>query len=413
MDTTAGSFSRKDVRVLSVVCAGHFFSHFYIITLPPLFFAINHDLGISFLLLGVLMSVRSGVSGFMQIPAGVLVDRIGAKPVILGGMLLQASACLLSGFATNYPTLIVCSLGIALGSSVFHPTDYAILNASIDRRYTGRVFALHSFIGQVGTAVSPLVVGTLAALFNWRVAQTVVGLIGFPVVLALMTQWSAMRDDIVPVTRKRRIDETSAAAPRTFWQEIQTFISKPMMIMFVFFSMTSLQSNGIQSFFVSGLVAVHSGTSIAAASAALTAYLALLAVGILGGGWVVDMFGRQDITAGVAFAISTIIMLLVAFFRIGDVGLLLVMGISGLMQGAIRPARDMMVRSLVPKSAMGRAFGFVSSGSAIGGSCAPIAFGWLIDIGHPDVIFYMLALFTGLCVLASIVPKEVAHVKSM
>lgn len=412
MDTTAGSFSRRDVRVLSVVCAGHFFSHFYIITLPPLFFAINHDLGISFLLLGALMSIRAGVSGFMQVPAGILVDRIGAKPVILGGMLLQASACLLSGFATNYPTLVLCSLGIALGSSVFHPTDYAILNASIDRKYTGRVFALHSFIGQVGTAVSPIVVGTLAALFNWRVAQTVVGLIGFPVVLALMTQWSAMRDDIVP-TKKAKPSEATSATQRTAWQEIQTFLSKPMMIMFLFFSMTSIQSNGIQSFFVSGLSAVHSGTSIAAASAALTAYLSMLALGILGGGWVVDMFGRQDVTAAVAFAISAAIMLLIAFFNISDIVLVLIMGISGLMQGAIRPARDMMVRSLVPKSAMGRAFGFVSSGSAIGGSCAPIAFGWLIDVGHADVIFYALALFTGLCVLASIVPKEVAHVKSM
>src|SRR5690348_93662 len=169
MDTTAGNFSRRDVRVLSVVCAGHFFSHFYIITLPPLFFAINHDLGISFVLLGALMSIRSGVGGFMQIPAGILVDRIGAKPVILGGMLLQASACLLSGFATNYLILVLCSVGIALGSSVFHPTDYAILNASIDQKYTGRVFALHSFIGQVGTAVSPIVVGALAVTFNWRV----------------------------------------------------------------------------------------------------------------------------------------------------------------------------------------------------------------------------------------------------
>ncbi|HET9149466.1 MAG TPA: MFS transporter [Alphaproteobacteria bacterium] len=412
MDTTAGSFSRRDVRVLSVVCAGHFFSHFYIITLPPLFFAINHDLGISFVLLGALMSIRSGVGGFMQIPAGILVDRIGAKPVILGGMLLQGSACLLSGFATNYLILVLCSVGIALGSSVFHPTDYAILNASIDQKYTGRVFALHSFIGQVGTAVSPIVVGTLAVTFNWRVAQIAVGLIGFPVVLALMTQWSAMRDDIVP-TKKKKASEAGPAVRRTAWEEIQTFLSKPMLIMFLFFSMTSIQSNGIQSFFVSGLSAVHSGTSIAAGSAALTAYLSLLAVGVLGGGWVVDMFGRQDVTAAVAFAISTVIMLLIAFFDIGYVGLVLIMGISGLMQGAIRPARDMMVRALVPKAAMGRAFGFVSSGQAIGGACAPIAFGWFIDIGRADVIFYALALFTGLCVLASIVPKEVAHVKSM
>jgi MFS family permease len=80
------------------------------------------------------------------------------------------------------------------------------------------------------------------------------------------------------------------------------------------------------------------------------------------------------------------------------------------MQGSIRPARDMMVRAIVPKGTMGKAFGFVSSGAAIGGATAPILFGWLIDIGRAEIVFYLLILFTLLCVGASIVPKEARHV---
>jgi MFS family permease len=59
---------------------------------------------------------------------------------------------------------------------------------------------------------------------------------------------------------------------------------------------------------------------------------------------------------------------------------------------------------------MGKAFGFVSSGASIGGAAAPIVFGWLIDIGRPEIVFYLLILFTLLCVGASIMPKETRDV---
>ena len=66
----------------------------------------------------------------------------------------------------------------------------------------------------------------------------------------------------------------------------------------------------------------------------------------------------------------------------------------------------MMVRAAVPPNAIGKAVGFVSSGTSIGGAVAPVIFGWLIDIGRPDLVFWLLIGFTVLCILASVAPKE-------
>ena len=125
VNPTAG----RDVKILGLVSAGHFLSHFYAICLPPLFLFIRDDLGTSFAALGLLMSVRSFTSGAMQVPAGMLVDRVGARPVLIGGMILMAGATALSAVAPSYWALMGLSVMMSLGNSVFHPTDYAILNA--------------------------------------------------------------------------------------------------------------------------------------------------------------------------------------------------------------------------------------------------------------------------------------------
>lgn len=407
MDATVGTFTRKDVHVLGLVSAGHFLSHFYTLTLPPLFLFIKDDLNVSFALLGLLMSVRSFVSGSMQIPSGLLVDKIGAKPVLIGGMVLMAGSITLTAVVPSYWALLLLGVTMACGSSVFHPTDYAILNSSVAPNYVGRAFSIHTFAGHLGTATAPAVVVTLAAIWDWRVAQGIVGIAGFFVLAGLASQWSNMHDDAIPQKKKKKV--AGDLPDQSIGAQLRLLVTKPMMIMFVFFMMVSLHSGGMTSFFVVGLSELHSMPP-AAAGSALSGYLLASAFGVLLGGVLADFTKRHDVAAAVAFGFSALVLVLVTFIDVGAVLLFVLMTLSGLMQGSIRPARDMMIRAIVPKNAMGRAFGFVSSGASIGGAAAPIVFGWLIDIGRPDVVFYLLIAFTVLCVAASIVPKEMKEV---
>jgi predicted MFS family arabinose efflux permease len=394
----------RDVKILGLVSAGHFLSHFYAICLPPVFLFIKDDLGISFAALGLLMSVRSLVSGGMQLPAGMLVDRIGAKPVLLGGMILMAGATGLVAITPNYWVLMLLSIVMSLGNAVFHPTDYAILNSSVARSWVGRAFSIHTFAGQLGTAVAPAIVLMLTHFWDWRIAQAIIGVVGFIVLAGMALQWTNMHDDSIPQRKKR--EEPDAAPETNHWAVL---FSRPMLIMSLFFTMTALQSGGMQTFFVTGLTALQ-GVSAEAAGAALSGYLLASAGGVLLGGVLADFTRRHDLTSGAAFAISALILLLVVLFPPGNLMLILLMTLSGLMQGSIRPARDMMVRAAVPPSAMGKAFGFVSSGTSVGGAVAPVLFGWLIDIGRPELVFYLLILFTALCVAASVAPKQVRTV---
>ena len=321
----------------------------------PLFLFIGKDLGVSFALLGLLMSVRSFTSGAMQVPAGMLVDRIGARPVLIGGIALMAGATALSAIAPSYWALMGLSVMMSFGNSVFHPTDYAILNASVSRSYVGRAFSVHTFAGQLGTATAPAVVVALAHFSNWRTAQAVIGLAGF-VVLALMAmQWNHMHDDAIPDGSKEKVAEDKPAdgAGSHTGGHWAILLSQPMLIMSVFYTMTALQSGGMNSFFVVGLTSLH-GTSAAAAGTALSAYLLAAAGGTLLGGVLADYSSRHDLTSAAAFAVSAVILLFIVLQPPGDAALIVVMGLSGLMQGAIRPARDMMVRAAVRRTRSAR-----------------------------------------------------------
>jgi MFS family permease len=60
----------------------------------------------------------------------------------------------------------------------------------------------------------------------------------------------------------------------------------------------------------------------------------------------------------------------------------------------------MMIRAASPKGSIGKAFGFVFSGQAIGGAIAPVLFGAMLDFGAPEWVFYASAIFLVLCILA-------------
>ena len=62
-----------------------------------------------------------------------------------------------------------------LGNSVFHPADYAVLNAAIDPHRIGRAFALHTFTGNVGFTLAPATMILLSSLWGWRAALGLAG----------------------------------------------------------------------------------------------------------------------------------------------------------------------------------------------------------------------------------------------
>src|SRR5664279_2605106 len=148
----ADSF-RRDVRVIGLISAAHAFSHFLQLALPPLFPLLRVEFDVSWTLLGLLVGVYYGASGVTQFAAGFAVDRLGARPVLLAGLGLAAGgtvvAALVPGAYWLFP--VVALMGV--GNGVFHPCDFAILNANVATRRLGYAYSTHGVGGNLGYAL--------------------------------------------------------------------------------------------------------------------------------------------------------------------------------------------------------------------------------------------------------------------
>jgi MFS family permease len=403
MDATATvPLGRQDTRILGLISTGHFMSHFYFLTVPPLFPSLRDAFDVSYTELGLMMTLTYGASALAQVPVGFLVDRIGARLVLTIGLALLALGFGLVGVAPTFWVVILLTIIAGLGHSVFHPADYAILNASISPARIGRAFSIHTFAGHLGSAVAPASMVLLAAWLGWRTALIAAGLFGLVVMVAMMTQWGSLRDDALPAPKKKKDPElTGSASPE---QGLSLLFSKPMILFLLFFATLSMTSTGMQAFSVSALVTLHD-MPVANASAGLTAYLFCSAAGILIGGEIADRTKRHDIVAGVVFVITAVFSLAFAWFSLPFALLMTLMVIMGLGQGIIRPARDMMLRTAAPKGSAGKVFGFVSTGISIGSALAPIPFGWLLDTGRAEWVFYLIAIFMIVALVTVVVPK--------
>ena len=188
--------------------------------------------------------------------------------------------------------------------------------------------------------------------------------------------------------------------------------SKPMVLFFLFFAAISMTSTGMQAFSVSALVTLHD-MPLATASTALTVYLFCLAGGILLGGPIADRTSRHDIVAGIVFLLTIVFSLILAWVNLPALLLIALMVAMGVGQGIIRPARDMMLRAAAPKGSVGKVFGFVSAGISVGSAVAPIPFGYMLDAGRPEWVFYLMAIFMAVALLTVAIPKTSAARKQV
>jgi MFS family permease len=257
---TAPSALRRDVRVIGLIGAAHFFSHFFQLVLPPLFPLLKTVFGVPYVALGLTMSVFFGASGIGQTLSGFLVDRVGAHRVLMGGMALFAGSIAVAGLVPTYWMLLPVALLAGLGNSVFHPADYSILNSSVDPRRIGRGYSAHAISGNLGWAVAPPVVFTLTAHFGWRVALVTVGGLGLAMVAVLATQGGAFG------TARAGARGTGAVA------DMRLLFTAPILSAFAYFAFIATALVGVQTFGVTGLVRVYE-TPMALATAALTAFL--------------------------------------------------------------------------------------------------------------------------------------------
>lgn len=398
MSVSVVAGGRERSWVIGLVSTGHFYSHFVMLCLPPVFLAMKQDLDASYAAVGSIMTALNAMSGIGQIPMGFLVDRFGGRRVLVAGIALMGLCLALVGTTTAYWQLVVLFALAGIGNSVFHPADYAILNARVARGYFGRAASVHTFAGYLGWTAAPPTMMALAGLANWRIAVATVGLAGIGIAFAMLLR-GRLLDDEAPAAVGTVPKKRASLA-----EGLRLMRSLPMAMMFAFFALTGAATIGLMAFSVVALVRLD-GFDVVIANTMLTAHLFASACGVLVGGWLADRTSRHNIVAALAILAMAAAVAMLGIGGLPGALAFLLMAVAGLVYGISSPSRDVIVKAVTPPESTGVAFGFTATGLSLGTAIGPVLFGTVMDMNRPTLLFFLLAAVIAISTLTVVLTR--------
>ena len=391
-------FSR-DAQVIALISVVHFVSHVHVMLLPPLFEQVREAFGVGYTDVALALTVFNVASALLQTPAGFLVDRIGPRAMLTAGLLLGAASVAAIALLPGYWTFIIAYGFLGVANTVYHPGDYSILSSAIDGKRIGKAFSVHTFAGYIGFGIAPAFMIGCAAIWGWHGAFMAAAVLSLAVGVLLMAT-----GHILP-KRPRAISPVAVKPSADNKVGLDLLLSAPILRNLFFFLCLGMANGGIQTYTVVSQQVIH-GTPAATSNIALSGFLLMSAVGVLLGGVIADRTAHHERVAAVGFAFTAAMAILMGWCAMPGFVLILVMSLGGVLNGMIQPSRDMMVRAVTPPGSFGKVFGFVTTGLNLGGMVAPLAYGWLMDHGRPQMIYVVVVAFILLALVTAITRRK-------
>ena len=189
-------------------------------------------------------------------------------------------------------------------------------------------------------------------------------------------------------------------------------LTRPMILFFCFYVLTSAAGTGLTAFSIPALPIVYNNISPEIAGAILTCFLVAAIFGSLPGGWLADWVRMEYIVVVVCFAVMSLCVLLMGSGYLTLWLVFLMASIAGLMRGLYNASRDILVRRASPSRSVGTAFGFVTLGYTLGQGGTPVLYGWLMDQGLGSGVFLVAGGFAFLAMLIVLIPGQGQKPKS-
>lgn len=399
--TLTGSHAKREIWTLSLVGAVHLVSHFFWLLFVPLLPLLKERMQVSYVELGLALTLMNVVSALTQAPIGFLVDRFGARLLLLAGVAAGAAGYILVGCFPSYPVMLIAVVLIGLGNAVYHPADFSILSAEMSAQRMGRAYSVHAFTGYLGFAAAPPVALALAWFGGVQFALIASGLIGIIIALPL-----------VPEVPRERGAARSKPKVNSKANSIRALLTPQVIALTVMFTALSLSTGIMQTYMV---VALHALLDLpqAIGNTALTTFLFLTVAGIIVGGFLADRAESKSLVAATGFGLAAICVIALPLLKPGATGTIILFAFAGFLSGIIVPSRDLLAKAAAPPDAVGRVFGIVTTGFNFGGIIGPPIGGALIDHHLPAWIFYISAVFMFVTIaIALFVDRQAADARA-
>jgi predicted MFS family arabinose efflux permease len=373
-DSRAGNPS----RLLAAVAAGWFLVLGMRFVVPAVLPTISAEFGISNTRAGLAVTVLWLTYAAMQFPAGVYIDRVGERALLVGSALLSGVGLLGYLVSPTYALFVLATAGFGLGTGLYGPPRGTVLSRTFDDS-EGVAFGAVMAAGSIGSAVLPLVAALVTTRYGWRVGLAAAVPFFLLVAVAL---WLSISDrEAATNDRSLRADLRTVVAGLGD-RRLALAVVGAMVMLLVFQAVTA--------FLTTYLVATREFTQGTAG--------ALLSVLFVGGavsqgvtGRLADRYGSPRVLVGVA-VVSAVPLALLPVLE----GRLL-LGVAAAAIGfrmSSGPLTNAYIVDLLPDAVEGTGWGLLRTGFFSVGALGSTFVGLFADRGLFDLSFYVMAGLT-------------------
>src|SRR3954467_7419674 len=153
----------------------------------------------SLMVLGGLLALYDGAEVLLKPVFGTLADRIGARPVLLGGLVAFALASAIYVLADSPGWLWAARLGQGAAGSAFSPAASALVARLNPAAKHGKAFGSYGFYKSIGYTLGPLLGGLLVWAGGLRLLFVVLTALGLAV-----AGWAFVAVPVVPPLPRTR-----------------------------------------------------------------------------------------------------------------------------------------------------------------------------------------------------------------
>ena len=355
--------------ILAVCVLGFMQTHVQRVGFAPLIPTFIADMGLSYAAAGTVMAAYFWSYALMQVPIGMLTDRLGARRVMLGCMGVMAVGALAFALAHTFGQSLLARVVVGAGAAATWLPGLRLIHEWFPVRERGLATGLFSAGGGIGGTAALLFLPVLAGHLGWRVGY---GLLALPVLLTMIVVWALVGPD----PRPRDGSASPAGFAVSMMEVLGTAALWPFNLYVLFsyggyFALLTwlptflVKSEGLDQTAAGLITALVTGGTIVSWPLA---------------GALADRFGRRKPIFLVSQTMAIVVCLAFAFVVPGRGAAIAAStaALTGLLLGGLI-APFVMVTELVPPRLMGTASGMVNLFSFLGGLAVPVVLGWALD----------------------------------
>ena len=219
-DSTAAMATKaEERRAIGVASGAHALHDGYTDLIYVMLPVWQAEFGLGYAALGLLRTCYAGTMAALQIPSGLLSERLGVPLVLAAGTALAGLAYLLAGASVGFVTLVIALLVGGAGASVQHPLASTLVARAFGGPRSMKALGAYNFAGDIGKMTLPALASIMLVVLPWQPTLAILGGIGFVAAVAITVLTPRFPDQVaVPATETKEapVDTAQPAASYGF-----------------------------------------------------------------------------------------------------------------------------------------------------------------------------------------------------